>query len=160
MCLFSASYWNKYFLLAIGENCITWSLIKATDVLLPNKWAENSISHDGGCVILYISSRLYLSHELCWRLTTRIIAIFTITYPITNRVFSSQFVLALFWKEALLLSNCSYATVLQFQFITISRMNLADLSDKATKQTNKQKNHRKTGRKKKRRERKQTEQRK
>lgn len=47
---------------------------------------------------------------------------------------SSQFDLALFWKEALLLSNCSYATVLQFQFIAISSMNLADLSDKAAKQ--------------------------
>lgn len=48
---------------------------------------------------------------------------------------SSQFVLALFWKEALLLSNCSYATVLQFQFIAISSMNLADLSDKAEEKT-------------------------
>lgn len=47
MCLFSPSYSSKYFLLAIKVNSITRSLIKATDVLLSNKWTENSIKMMG-----------------------------------------------------------------------------------------------------------------
>lgn len=78
-------------------------------------------------------SRFCLSHELCWRLTTRMITIFIIMYPITNTVFSfpNWFQLRSEWKHCL--SNHNPVTILQFQFIAIDTMDLDGLSDKAGK---------------------------
>lgn len=127
LCLFSASYWNKYFLLAIEENSITWPLTKATDVLLFNKGTENSISHDGGHVLLNILSRFYPSHELRWRLKIRMIAIFIIMYPITNTVFSPPNLFQLcsesehcFCQTAIMSPFCSFAFLLSIAWIWLT----------------------------------------
>lgn len=93
--------------------------------------------------LLHILSRFCLSHELCWRLRARMIAIFIITYPITNTVFSfpNWFQLRAAWKHRL--SNCNRVTVLQFQFTATNTMNLDGLSDKAEKIKKKKKRDRK-----------------
>lgn len=77
--------------------------------------------------LLHILSRLYLSHELCWRPTTRMIAIFIIMYPITNTVFSlpNLFQLCPEWKHyfcqiAATSPFCSFSLQLSIAWILLT----------------------------------------
>lgn len=88
--------------------------------------------------LFYILSGFYLCQELCWRLTTRMIAVFIIMYSITNTVLSlpNLFQLCSEWRH---LSNGHHVSTLQFHFRAINSINLADHSDKAAKKKNRQK---------------------
>lgn len=102
--------------------------------------------------LFYILSRFYFSQELCWRLTTRMIAVFIIMYSITNMVFSlpNLFQLCSQWRH----HSCQMAIMSALCSFTLELSTASILLTPVTKQQKKKK----TGRKKQRREFETTEQ--
>lgn len=77
--------------------------------------------------LFYILSRFYFSQELCWRLTTRMIAVFIIMYSITNMVFSlpNLFQLCSEWRHhscqmAIMSALCSFTLELSTASILLT----------------------------------------
>lgn len=75
----------------------------------------------------HILSRFYFSQELCWRLTTRMIAVFIIMYSITNMVFSlpNLFQLCSEWRHhscqmAIMSALCSFTSELSTASILLT----------------------------------------
>lgn len=77
--------------------------------------------------LFYILSSFYFSQELCWRLTTRMIAVFIIMYWITNMVFSlpNLFQLCSQWRHhscqmAIMSALCSFTLELSTASILLT----------------------------------------